>query len=130
MDFEPVAWSHPLYIKSPMFSPHHWISDLLSLLKLTIYLQWFCKWMSNWGGIPLSDRSFKKYKSPLQLETKKMQTCKSTKQTFYSIKLLKTNEKTNQINKTSELIIKLFNYKKVGNVFNWLALQNDNAMFT
>ena len=52
MDFEPVAWSHPLYIKSPMFSPHHWISDLLSLLKLTIYLQWFCKWMSNWGGSP------------------------------------------------------------------------------
>ena len=47
-----------------------------------------------------------------------MQTCKSTKQTFYSIKLLKTNEKANQINKTSELIIKLFNYKKVRNVFN------------
>ena len=26
-----------------------------------------------------------------------MQTCESTKQTFYSIKLLKTNEKTNEI---------------------------------
>ena len=49
-----------------------------------------------------------------------MQNCEYKKQTFYSIELLITNEKTNKIKRKQTLNLTLI----------WLALQNDNAMFT